>query len=61
MNDLAITLRDQGKLDEAVTIMEKVLESRKWILGEEHPDTLSTMSNLANAFGGQGEFLTMRT
>jgi hypothetical protein len=31
-----------------------VMETRKRVLGEEHPDTLTSMNNLAFTFKGQG-------
>jgi tetratricopeptide (TPR) repeat protein len=33
-----------------------VLESRKQILGEQHPDTLRIMANLAVTYGSQGKW-----
>ncbi|KAF2679236.1 hypothetical protein K458DRAFT_314812 [Lentithecium fluviatile CBS 122367] len=33
----------------------EVLKKRKQILGEEHPDTISAMNNLANTLGDQGK------
>ena len=47
MNNLADTLRAQGDLNGARELQEKVLEIRRRILGEEHPDTLTSMNNLA--------------
>jgi hypothetical protein len=32
-----------------------VLEKRRRILGEEYPDTISAMSNLAKTLGDQGQ------
>jgi len=40
--------REQGQLDEAAKMKKEVLEKRRRILGEEHPDTISAMNNLAN-------------
>jgi hypothetical protein len=34
---------------------KEVLEKRRRILGEEHPDTISAMNNLANTLGEQGQ------
>ena len=47
MNNLAATLWNQGDLPGARALQEKVLESRRRVLGEEHPDTLNSMGNLA--------------
>jgi hypothetical protein len=33
---------------------QDVLEKRTRILGEEHPDTISAMGNLANTLGNMG-------
>ena len=41
MNNLARTLRAQGDLAGARALQERVLEVRRRVLGEEHPDTLS--------------------
>ena len=48
MSDLANTLRCQGMLDEAASIQKEVLEKRKRIHGEAHPNTVTTMGNLAS-------------
>jgi hypothetical protein len=32
----------------------RVIETRKRVLGEEHPSTLTSMNNLAFTFKGQG-------
>jgi hypothetical protein len=55
MGNLASTLGDQGQLDEAAQIQKEVLEKRRRILGEEHPDTIMAMGNLANTLGDQGQ------
>jgi hypothetical protein len=34
---------------------KEVLAKRKRILGEEHPDTISAMNNLANTLSDQGQ------
>jgi hypothetical protein len=47
MNNLATTLWDQSDLANARTLYEQVLDARRRILGDEHPDTLQSMSNLA--------------
>jgi len=55
MSNLASTLGDQGKLDEAAAMKREVLEKRQRILGDEHPDTVSAMNNLASTLGDQGK------
>ena len=39
MSNLAATLRAQGDLAGARALQEQVLEARRRVLGEEHPDT----------------------
>jgi tetratricopeptide (TPR) repeat protein len=41
---------DRGNYAEAQTEYQAVLEIRRRILGEEHPDTLATQHNLAGAY-----------
>jgi hypothetical protein len=45
--NLAIRLKDLGKLEEAVLIEREIVEKRKRISGVEHSHTITTMSNLA--------------
>ncbi|CCX13500.1 Similar to Kinesin light chain 3; acc. no. Q68G30 [Pyronema omphalodes CBS 100304] len=55
MNNLAVTYKKQGgRLKEAQELREKFLEVSRHTLGEEHPDTLRSMSNLAVTYGEQG-------
>jgi hypothetical protein len=44
MVSLASTYRDLGRFEEALILQVQVLESFKKILGEEHPDTLNSMT-----------------
>jgi hypothetical protein len=44
MANLAVTLGNQGKLDEAALMKKKKLEKRKRILGEEYPDAILAKS-----------------
>ncbi|KAK2605986.1 hypothetical protein QQS21_003612 [Conoideocrella luteorostrata] len=46
---------DIGRWQEAELAESEVLEKRKRILGDEHPDTISAMGNLAITLGGQGK------
>jgi hypothetical protein len=55
MNDLASTLRAQGDHAGARRLEERVLEARTRVLGEEHPDTLTSMNNLAVTLWEQGD------
>jgi hypothetical protein len=56
MNNLAITLGEQGQLEEAAPMMKEVLEKRRRILGEEHPTTISAMNNLVATLCSLGAF-----
>lgn len=46
MGNLASSYSDVGRRQEAVELEEKVLEATKRTLGEEHPDTLLSISSL---------------
>ena len=43
----ALTYSEVGRRQEALQLTEQVVEARKRTLGEEHPDTLSSMHALA--------------
>ena len=45
---------EQGQSDEAEGLDVQVLELRKAVLGEKHPDTIRTMANLASTWWQQG-------
>ena len=55
MADLARTYRTQGRYSKASELKEHVLDVRKRLCGEEHPDTLMAMSFLANTYRDKGE------
>jgi len=46
---------ERGSYASARMLFERQLEFRRRVLGPEHPDTLTSMSNLANTLGAQGE------
>jgi hypothetical protein len=46
---------DLGRWPEAQAVEEYVLQARSRLLGEEHPSTILSMSNLANTLGDQGQ------
>jgi tetratricopeptide (TPR) repeat protein len=56
MNNLANTYANQGRFKEAEQLDVQVLEARKRVLGEDHPETLMSMNNLANTYWNQGRF-----
>ncbi|KAJ0100736.1 hypothetical protein J7T55_000106 [Diaporthe amygdali] len=46
----------EGLWKEAESLFVQVMETLKRVLGEEHPDTLTSMSNLASTYGNQGRW-----
>ena len=56
MANLALTYSSQGQLKKAEQLEVQVLETRKRVLGEEHPHTLTTMGNLALTYWNQGRW-----
>ncbi|KAK9384161.1 hypothetical protein V1515DRAFT_589424, partial [Lipomyces mesembrius] len=49
-------LYSDGRWKEAETLLVQVMEFRKTVLGEEHPDTLESMNDLAELFNSQGKY-----
>jgi hypothetical protein len=56
MANLASTYRNQGRWKEAEELEVQVMETRERVLGEEHPDTLTSMANLAVTYRNQGRW-----
>jgi hypothetical protein len=54
MANLALTYKDLGRWAEAEELDLEVIEARRRLLGNEHPQTLSSMHNLAFTLKGQG-------
>jgi hypothetical protein len=52
---------ERGSYVTARTLQEQVLEVSRRILGEEHPDTLISMNNLAGTLRAQGDLAGART
>ena len=50
----ARALSDIGELKEAIAAYEALLDDLQQVLGPDHPDTLTTRSNLAGCLGGAG-------
>ncbi|KAF8195187.1 P-loop containing nucleoside triphosphate hydrolase protein [Mycena galopus ATCC 62051] len=46
---------EAGKYNQFEKLLEEVLEKQKQLLGDNHPDTLRTMGNLANTYSALGE------
>jgi len=52
----AITLLSDGRWKEAEELFVQVMETSKRVLGDEHPDTLTSMNNLASTYRKQGRW-----
>jgi hypothetical protein len=50
----ATALYNDGRCVEAELLFVQVMETKKRVLGDEHPDTLVSMGNLAMTYWGQG-------
>jgi hypothetical protein len=53
---LALKYAGQGRWTEAEELHIQVVETRKRVLGPEHPDTLAIMSSLASTYLEQGKW-----
>ena len=49
-------LYSDGRYSEAETPILRVMETRRRVLGPEHPDTLTSMANLASTYSSQGRW-----
>ena len=56
VNNYAVTLQACGNLDAAGGALERVVEGKRRIHGEAHPDTLMAMNSLAVTRYSQGDF-----
>ena len=54
MANLALTYRNRGQWKEAEELEVQVMETSAWVLGSEHPSTLTSIKNLAFTLKGQG-------
>ena len=54
MANLASTYWNQGRWKKTEELEVEVMETRKAVLGQEHPDTLASMANLAYTWKSQG-------
>jgi tetratricopeptide (TPR) repeat protein len=52
----ATTLLSDGRYKEAEELLVEVIETRKRVLADEHPDTLTSMNNLASTYSNQGRW-----
>jgi tetratricopeptide (TPR) repeat protein len=55
LNSLAVVARDQGRLDEARAMGERVLHLRARVLGDTHPSTVESMRDLAETLKRLGD------
>ena len=53
---LAVIYYKFGRYDEAVLLEDQVLQQRKGLCGNSHPDTLTAMANLAGTYYGQRDY-----
>jgi tetratricopeptide (TPR) repeat protein/NAD-dependent SIR2 family protein deacetylase len=58
---LAVQLRFMFEPEKADAICRRVIAARVRLLGEEHPDTLASRNNLANALVEQGKYTEAET
>ncbi|CAG8345731.1 unnamed protein product [Penicillium salamii] len=47
---------DEGRWEAAEQLFVQVMEMSKTKLGEDHPDTLTSMANLASTYRNQGQW-----
>ncbi|KAF2633333.1 kinesin light chain, partial [Macroventuria anomochaeta] len=50
------TLYSDGRYQEAEELDVEVMQTRRRVLGEEHPETLTSMANLASTYRNQGRW-----
>lgn len=54
MANLVILYSDVFRLEDALVLQESILETRKRVLGEDHPNTLRHMANLTSSYSAMG-------
>src|SRR6266567_2149492 len=55
-SNIALVYQEQGKWKEAEALQVVVMEKKKHLLGEKHPDTLTSMGDLAATYLDQGQW-----
>jgi Tetratricopeptide repeat len=55
-SNFAFVLWESGDWDTAEQLQKKIIEMRKKLLGQEHPDTLSSIGSLASTYSDQGRW-----
>ncbi|KAF9474141.1 hypothetical protein BDN70DRAFT_816206 [Pholiota conissans] len=53
---IAHVYSEQGHWDKAEELQVEVMKKRKQVLGDNHPDTLTSMANLATTYWNQGHW-----
>ncbi|WP_043996543.1 tetratricopeptide repeat protein, partial [Microcystis aeruginosa] len=56
LTNQAYELYQQGKYNEAIPLAEQALAIRKQQLGDNHPDTATSLNNLAALYESQGRY-----
>ncbi|MEA5542963.1 tetratricopeptide repeat protein, partial [Limnoraphis robusta Tam1] len=56
LHQQVIQLYEQGKYNEAIPLAKRVLEMYQKLLGDEHPDVATSLSNLALLYREQGRY-----
>ncbi|KAL8815792.1 MAG: hypothetical protein Q9223_005111 [Gallowayella weberi] len=54
--EFALAFSEAGRWKEAEELEVQVMETSQRVLGEEHPDTLTSMANLASTYRNQGRW-----
>ena len=54
--EFALAFSEAGRWTEAEKLNMQVMETMKRVLGEEHPDTLTSIANLASTYWNQGRW-----
>jgi tetratricopeptide (TPR) repeat protein len=52
----AMALYSDGRYEEAEELEKQVMQTTKRVLGDEHPDTLTSINNLASTYSDQGQW-----
>jgi serine/threonine protein kinase/Tfp pilus assembly protein PilF len=61
LHDLALVLKDQGKLAEAEALLRQALSIRRKLLGNEHKDVALCMNSLAHVLRSEGKLAEAET
>ena len=56
MNNLALSLKNQDRLEDALALQLETLKLSRKVLGDDHRNTLTAMSNLVQTFASRGRF-----